>query len=63
MTMPRLGDERGIVADLAPLAGRSLAPGQHRDRRSPKKVPENKTNARGARPLLTMSLIFSWFGP
>jgi len=59
--LPRLGEERGVVADLAPPAGRALAPRPRRMPRMPPKHPVER-GSRGARTLLTMSVIFSWFG-
>ena len=61
--LPRVGDERGIVADLAPPAGKALAPRPARVSRLPRLAPKRKNRSRGARTLLTMSVIFSWFGP
>lgn len=59
--MPRPGEERGLTADLAPPAGKALAPVKARPVRIPRPAPERRVPS-GARTLLTMSVIFSWFG-
>jgi len=60
--LPRLGEERGLVADLAPPAGRTLA-------RKPKRTLalsyprlRGDSKASRARALQSVSAIFSWFG-
>jgi hypothetical protein len=62
-TLPRLGDERGIIADLAPPAGSALSR-RPRGRRSRKPIfrPGPRPVSRGLRTVLTMSVVFSWFG-
>ena len=60
--LPRQCDERGIVADLAPPAGKALARRPARFSRPPRLGPVRKRGSTGARTLLTLSVIFSWFG-
>jgi len=60
--IPRIGAERGLVADLGPPAGKALARQPFRTRRLPDLGHPGKRGSPGARTLLTMSLIFSWFG-
>jgi hypothetical protein len=59
--LPRPGDERGIVGDLAPPMGTALAPRRARVRRFSRPAPIRR-GPPGARTLLTLSVIFSWFG-
>jgi hypothetical protein len=59
--LPRLGDERGLIADLAPATGGALARGV--PRRPPAlRGAGRERRALGPRTVLTMSVIFSWFG-
>ena len=59
--MPRVGDRRGLVADLAPPKERPPARGRFG---SPPKLRNEpaKRVSKGAGTLLTMSVIFNWFG-
>jgi hypothetical protein len=57
----RPGEERGLTADLAPPAGKALAPVKARPVRLPRPAPARRVPG-GARTLLTMSVVFSWFG-
>ena len=63
-TLPRLGDERGVIADLAPVAGRDLGPNarRRRHRATTRKAKARGRYAFGTKTVLTMSVIFSWFG-
>ncbi len=59
--IPRMGDRRGMVADLAPPKEGRPARAILRSRQNP--LPESVSRVnRGARTLLTMSVIFNWFG-
>jgi hypothetical protein len=60
--LPRLGEERGVIADLAPPAGKALARKPVRAGRLPQLGSASRRGFSGARTLLTMSAIFSWFG-
>lgn len=60
--LPRPGEERSLVADLAPTEGTALARKAVRPRRLPAPASTKKRGSPRARTLLTMSMIFSWFG-
>jgi hypothetical protein len=59
--LPRPGEERGLTADLSPPSGKALAHRPPRARPLPR-LPSVRRSSPGARTLLTMSVIFSWFG-
>ena len=59
--LPRPGEELGLTADLAPPSGKPMARRPAKARRLPRLMPARRSSP-DARTLLTMSVIFSWFG-
>jgi hypothetical protein len=59
--LPRPGEERGLTADIAPPSGKALARRPARLRGLPR-MPAPRRGSPGLRTLLTMSVIFAWFG-